>query len=190
MIVSPKNLHVIPLPKRIGMDFAGDAAQGIDGGSQSLMALALQNHVQSQVSSAAERVSSGEADDTREVVSNAAAVSDHVNEAFAKTRVHLFATESVKANSQHRGPNSSTTDEFNDYMSKSPEERYRHNILRSKGLTEDGVRSMPPEQQQAISQQTAQRVEEKMKMDQVDENNGKRERNNTVQEDESAIASG
>ena len=36
-------------------------------------------------------------------------------------------------------------------MSKSPEQRLRDSILQSMGLTEDDVKAMPPEKQQAIN---------------------------------------
>src|SRR5262245_54623334 len=41
------------------------------------------------------------------------------------------------------------TDEFLAYMEKTPEERLRANILKSIGVTEEELESLPPEQRQA-----------------------------------------
>ena len=48
--------------------------------------------------------------------------------------------------------------DFKDYMSKSPEQRMHDSILKEMGLTEDDVKAMPPEKQQAIAKEIAQRV--------------------------------
>ncbi|MCF5051971.1 hypothetical protein GIW50_18705 [Pseudomonas syringae] len=82
---------------------------------------------------------------------------DRIDEAFAKTRVQLQAsTTDVPATS-------STADaraEFTDYMSKSPAERIREQLLKEQGLTEADVQNMSQEKQDAISQQVADRVKQ------------------------------
>jgi hypothetical protein len=60
-------------------------------------------------------------------VSEATRISDNVDEAFAKTRVGLQSTDATTASAK------SATDEFKDYMSKTPEQRLRDSILQSMG---------------------------------------------------------
>jgi len=80
---------------------------------------------------------------------------DNVNAAFAKTRVMLQASASSTATKP------SATDEFKDYMSKSPAQRIREQLLKEMGLTEDDVNAMPPEKQQAISDQITALMQQK-----------------------------
>ena len=74
--------------------------------------------------------------------------SDRIDEAFAKTRVQLQATT-----------NGART-EFTEYMSKSPAERIREQLLKEQGLTEEHVQAMPQEKQDAIAKQVAERLKE------------------------------
>ncbi|QXH79959.1 hypothetical protein [Pseudomonas salmasensis] len=74
--------------------------------------------------------------------------SDRIDEAFAKTRVQLQATT-----------NGART-EFTEYMSKSPAERIREQLLKEQWLTEEHVQAMPQEQQDAIAKQVAERLKE------------------------------
>ena len=74
--------------------------------------------------------------------------SDRIDEAFAKTRVQLQATT-----------NGART-EFTEYMSKTPAERIREQVLKEQGLTEEQVQAMPQEKQDAIAKQVAERLKE------------------------------
>ena len=74
--------------------------------------------------------------------------SDRIDEAFAKTRVQLQATA-----------NGART-EFTEYMSKSPAERIREQLLKEQGLTEEQVQALPQEKQDAIAKQVAERLKE------------------------------
>ena len=82
---------------------------------------------------------------------------DRIDEAFAKTRVQLQAsTTDVPA----VNATSSARSEFTDYMSKSPAERIREQLLKEQGLTEADVQNMSQEKQDAITKQVADRVKE------------------------------
>ncbi|HCN65515.1 MAG TPA: hypothetical protein DIT33_19240 [Pseudomonas sp.] len=85
------------------------------------------------------------------------AQADNVNAAFAKTRVMLQAS----ASSTGTTAKTSATDEFKDYMSKSPAQRIREQLLKEMGLTEDDVKAMPPEKQQAITDQITALMQQK-----------------------------
>ncbi|EIK63331.1 hypothetical protein [Pseudomonas lactis] len=74
--------------------------------------------------------------------------SDRIDEAFAKTRVQLQATT-----------NGART-EFTEYMSKSPAERIREQLLKEQALTEEQVQALPQEKQDAIAKQVAERLKE------------------------------
>jgi len=173
MLVSAKQLHTQPeLIKRPGEEPTAEAASG-------LLAQALQNQLQAQAQTAqnAGQVQASETKDTTQAVNAANKVSDNLDEAFAKTHVLLSAAESATAHKQAKiGPNGSATDEFKDYMSKTPEERYRESILKEMGLTEEEVAAMPPEQQQAIAKEIAQRVEDKMKMAEAEKQDEQQEK--------------
>ena len=95
------------------------------------------------------------------------AQADNVNAAFAKTRVMLQAS----ASSTGTTAKTSATDEFKDYMSKSPEQRLRDSILQSMGITEDDIKAMPPEKQLAIGKEIAERLQDKMKLAQAEKDN-------------------
>jgi len=85
------------------------------------------------------------------------AQADNVNAAFAKTRVMLQAS----ASSTGTAAKTSATDEFKDYMSKSPAQRIREQLLKEMGLTEDDFKAMPPEKQQAITDQITALMQQK-----------------------------
>ena len=82
---------------------------------------------------------------------------DNVDAAFAKTRVMLQASSSATSSETK----TSATDEFKDYMSKSPAQRIREQLLKELGLTEKDVKAMPPEKQQAISDQVTALMQQK-----------------------------
>jgi TPP-dependent pyruvate/acetoin dehydrogenase alpha subunit len=82
---------------------------------------------------------------------------DLIDEAFAKTRVQLqTSTTDVPATSSTSGARS----EFTDYMSKTPAERIREQLLKEQGLTEADVQNMTQEKQDAISRQVADRLKQ------------------------------
>ncbi len=82
---------------------------------------------------------------------------DRIDEAFAKTRVQLQAsTTDVPATSA----TSAARSEFTDYMSKTPAERIREQLLKEQGLTEADVQNMSQEKQDAISKQVADRLKQ------------------------------
>lgn len=85
------------------------------------------------------------------------AQADNVNAAFAKTRVMLQAS----ASSTGTAAKTSATDEFKDYMSKSPAQRIREQLLKEMGLTEEDFKAMPPEKQQAITDQITALMQQK-----------------------------
>lgn len=87
------------------------------------------------------------------------AQADNVNAAFAKTRVMLQASTA-----QTSAPSQKTaTEEFKDYMSKPVAQRVREEFLKAMGLTEDDVKAMPPEKQQALND----RINDLMKQKEV-----------------------
>ncbi|AQT96112.1 MULTISPECIES: hypothetical protein [Pseudomonas] len=84
---------------------------------------------------------------------------DRIDEAFAKTRVQLqtsASTSDVPATSAASGARS----EFTDYMSKSPAERIRDQLLKEQGLTEADLQNMSKEKQDAFSKQVAERLKQ------------------------------
>ena len=92
---------------------------------------------------------------------------DRIDEAFAKTRVQLqTTTEAVTASTAttdvpKTGSTTSTArSEFTDYMSKSPAERIREQLLKEQGLTEADVQNMSQEKQDAISKHVAERLKQ------------------------------
>ncbi|GAB5344812.1 MULTISPECIES: hypothetical protein [Pseudomonas] len=89
---------------------------------------------------------------------------DRIDEAFAKTRVQLQATTAAPTAATDIPAAGSTTStaraDFTDYMSKSPAERIREQLLKEQGLTEAQVQAMPQEKQDAIAKQVADRVKQ------------------------------
>ncbi|WP_130908796.1 hypothetical protein [Pseudomonas antarctica] len=89
---------------------------------------------------------------------------NRIDEAFAKTRVQLQATTAATTATTDVPASGSTSSsaraDFTDYMSKSPAERIREQLLKEQGLTEAKVQAMPQEKQDAISKQVADRVKQ------------------------------
>ncbi|MBI6604805.1 MULTISPECIES: hypothetical protein [Pseudomonas] len=84
---------------------------------------------------------------------------DRIDEAFAKTRVQL-QTASTASEVPATSSTSGARAEFTDYMSKSPAERIREQLLKEQGLTEADVQNMSQEKQDAISKQVAERLKQ------------------------------
>ncbi|MVV50689.1 hypothetical protein EJA72_20975 [Pseudomonas sp. PB120] len=157
MLVSAKQTLVTPTPKRPGDEPTADAASGL----QSTLVQHLQNTLQMQTFKNNAGVEASTANHTTQQVSAASKISDNVDEAFAKTRVTLQATDTSTTS---KSTDSSAMADFKDYMSKSPEQRLHDSILQEMGLTEDEVKAMPPEKQLAIGKEIAQRMEDKLKL--------------------------
>lgn len=88
---------------------------------------------------------------------------DRIDEAFAKTRVQLQAATTATTSSTETPATTSTTgarSEFTEYMSKTPAERIREQLLKEQGLTEADVQNMSQEKQDAISKQVADRLKQ------------------------------
>ena len=90
--------------------------------------------------------------------------SDRIDEAFAKTRVQLQASTAATTATTNVPATGSTTSsaraDFTDYMSKTPAERIREQLLKEQGLTEADVQNMSQEKQDAISKQVAERLKQ------------------------------
>ncbi|MBF4560159.1 hypothetical protein H7698_29255 [Pseudomonas sp. p50] len=141
MLVSAKQTHVVQPPQRTDMDPTTAAASALYSG--------LIQNVQNNAATP-----TAQASDTGKI-------SDNVNEAFAKTRINLQATD---ASTAPASSDSTAMSDFKDYMSKTPEQRLRDSLLKEMGLTEEEVKAMPPEQQKAIGEELAQRMEDKLKL--------------------------
>ncbi|MCP1483289.1 putative flavoprotein YhiN [Pseudomonas chlororaphis] len=151
MLVSAQKTSAIQPTQRSDMDPSTAAASALYSG----LMQNVQNTATLQASQAVQQAGN--------------TVNDNVAAAFAKTRVLLQATpptaSTAQANSATQG---SALDEFKDYMSKSPEQRMRDRILEEMGITEEDLKNLPPEKQQAVAQEIAQRVQDKLKLAQVE----------------------
>ena len=85
---------------------------------------------------------------------------DRIDEAFAKTRVQLQASTAATTATTDVPATSSARADFTDYMSKTPAERIREQLLKEQGLTEAEVQTMPQEKQDAIAKQVADRLKQ------------------------------
>jgi hypothetical protein len=155
---------MVPLPKKPGDDPTAEAAAGLQGGLQAAVMQNVQNNIQLQNVKNNGQVGATVSRLATEQVNAASKISDNVDEAFAKTRVGLQASESFK----DKVSGASATDEFKEYMSKTPEQRLRDSILKEMGITEEDLKAMPPEKQLAISKEIAERLQDKMKLAQAD----------------------
>ena len=167
MLISAKQQQIIHLPKALNDDATSIAAAGLQGGLHGAMLQTLQNQTQAQTAEATAQVQNSATQVATQQVSEASRISDNVDEAFAKTRVGLQSTDATSTKTS----GTSATDAFKDYMSKTPEQRLRDSILQSMGLTEDDIKAMPPEKQQAIGKEIAERLQDKMKLAQTEKDN-------------------
>jgi hypothetical protein len=167
MLISAKQQQIIHLPKALNDDATSTAAAGLQGGLHGAMLQTLQNQTQAQTAEATAKVQDSATQIATQQVSEASRISDNVDEAFAKTRVGLQSTDATST----KTTGTSATDEFKDYMSKTPEQRLRDSILQSMGLTEDDIKAMPPEKQLAVGKEIAERLQDKMKLAQAEKDN-------------------
>lgn len=165
MLVSAKHQQIIHLPKQLNDDATSNAAAGLQGGLHGAMLQTLQNQVQAQTAEATAKVQDSATQIAAQQVSEATRISDNVDEAFAKTRVNLQSTDATSVVGK------TATDEFKDYMSKTPEQRLRDKILDGLGITEEDIKNMPPEKQLAIGKEIAERLKDEMQMAQVQKDN-------------------
>ncbi|TWC55405.1 hypothetical protein FBY04_110168 [Pseudomonas sp. SJZ080] len=167
MLVSAnKQSLMTPIPKKPGEDPTAEAAAGL----QSAMLQTLQGNVQAQTA----QVQKSATQNATQQVSEASKISDNVDEAFAKTRVGLQLTYApLPTDAQGKFSGGTATDAFKEYMSKTPEERMQEAILEEMGLTKEEVEQMPPEQQQqAVAKEMADRMQDKIKLAQAENENG------------------
>ncbi|MDH1262038.1 hypothetical protein [Pseudomonas sp. GD03944] len=92
-----------------------------------------------------------------------------INEGFARIRLRLEeaskgkevgVTQGVLSKPLGEGSNVAL-DEFKKYMEMTPAEKMRDSVLKELGLTEDELKSLPPEQQAAIEEKIVQRIKER-----------------------------
>jgi hypothetical protein len=159
MLVSAKQQAMILPLKRPGEDPTAEAASGL----QSAALQALRDNVQAQASQASAQVQDSATRHATQQVSAATAISDKVDEAFAKTRVQL---QTVGSSAPAEA--GSAMAQFKDYMSKTPEQRLRDSILKEMGITEEEYAAMPPEKQLAVGEEIAQRMQDKSTMAQME----------------------
>ena len=165
MLVSAKQNLITPLPKKPGEDPTAEAAAGLQGA----LMQNLQNSLQMENKKYEGPILSTVSKLATEQVNAASKISDNIDEAFAKTRVALQATDSTTV---PKAGESSAMADFKDYMSKTPEQRLRDSILDEMGITEEDLKAMPPEKQLAIGKEIAERLQDKMKLAQVDKADG------------------
>ncbi|UZE25053.1 hypothetical protein LOY67_06445 [Pseudomonas sp. B21-056] len=177
MLVSAKQQAMILPLKRLGEDPTADAASGL----QSAALQALRENVQAQASQGNVQVQESVTQQATQQVNAATAISDNVDEAFAKTRMQLQTLASQDAWASQT--DSSALKDFKDYMSKTPEERLRDSILKEMGISEEEYEAMPPEKQLAVGQEIAQRMQDKSAMAQAEKD---QERRNTGDKDPAA----
>ncbi|CAH0323685.1 hypothetical protein [Pseudomonas brassicacearum] len=159
MLVSAKQQAMVLPLKRPGEDPTAEAASGLQ--SAALQAL------RDNASQGAAQVQESFSKRATQQVNAATAISDNVDEAFAKTRVQLQTVASAAAE-ETTTLGGSATAAFKDYMSKTPEERLRDSILEEMGISEEEFEAMPPEKQMAVNQEIAQRMQDKSAIAQVE----------------------
>lgn len=163
MLVSANTRSLMtPITKKPGEDPTVDAAAGL----QSVMV-----QIQGNVQPLSVQVQNSATLSATQQVSEASKIADNIDEAFAKTRVGLQFNAPLATDAKGK-TTGSATDAFKEYMSKTPEERMQEAILEEMGLTKEEVEKMPPEQQQAVAKEMAERMQDKIKLAQAEKDNG------------------
>ncbi|UZT80821.1 hypothetical protein OF113_12500 [Ectopseudomonas chengduensis] len=98
-------------------------------------------------------------------------------EGFARLRVALQNASDGKVETSVSSPLSDESgnaalEAFKAYMAMTPAEKMRDSILKEIGMTEEEIEALPPEQQKAVEEEIAQRMEERAKMQAQSEDNG------------------
>ena len=139
MLVNTQVSSVIQQSKRPDLDPANAAASALYSG--------VMQNVQNAAAATQVQATQKTTDTT----------ASNVDAAFSKTRLQLQATPPASATPTTATSTQART-EFTDYMAKTPAERIRDQILKEKGLTEEDVKAMPIEQQNAIAQEVTDRL--------------------------------
>jgi hypothetical protein len=172
MLISANQQKLMtPLLKKPGEDPTAEAAAGLQGA----MAQAMQSNVQAQTT----QVQQSATQQATQQVSEASKISDKVDEAFAKTRVGLQMVYGKLPDgviARITGGSKDASADFKDWMSKSPEERIQDAILEEMGLTKEEVAEMPPEQQQAVAEEIAERMQDKIELAQAEKDDASRDK--------------
>ncbi len=102
----------------------------------------------------------------RAAVDNQAMRKDPAYEQLQKTKearklflAQQIAQSPVTEQDRMEAPSGDAATEFLDYMSKSPAERYYEALLREKGLTEEELANLPPEERARIVQEIKEEIE-------------------------------
>lgn len=98
-------------------------------------------------------------------------------EGFARLRVALQNASGGKVATSVSSPladegGNAALEAFKAYMAMTPAEKMRDNILKEIGMTEEEIEALPPEQQKAVEEEIAQRMDERAKMQAQSEGNG------------------
>ena len=98
-------------------------------------------------------------------------------EGFARLRVALQNSSDGKVETSVSSPlgdegGNAALEAFKAYMAMTPAEKMRDSILKEIGMTEEEIEALPPEQQKAVEEEIAQRMEERAKMPAQSEDNG------------------
>lgn len=98
-------------------------------------------------------------------------------EGFARLRVTLQNASDGKVETSVSSPlgeegGNAALEAFKAYMAMTPAEKMRDSILKEMGMTEEEIEALPPEQQKAVEEEIAQRMEERAKMQAQSEDNG------------------
>lgn len=89
--------------------------------------------------------------------------SDRIDEAFAKTRVQLQAT-APNSDVPTTSVAGSARSEFTDYMTKTPAERIRDQLLKERGLTLEQLNALPVEEQNAFAKEVSERLQQQQQV--------------------------
>ena len=98
-------------------------------------------------------------------------------EGFARLRVALQNASDGKVETSVSSPlgdegGNAALEAFKAYMAMTPAEKMRDSILKEIGMTEEEIEALPPEQQKAVEEEIALRMEERAKMQAQSEDNG------------------
>lgn len=98
-------------------------------------------------------------------------------EGFARLRVALQNASDGKVETSVSSPlgdegGNAALEAFKAYMAMTPAEKMRDSILKEIGMTEEEIEALTPEQQKAVEEEIAQRMEERAKMPAQSEDNG------------------
>lgn len=102
------------------------------------------------------------AEKTSSAPKQASAVFTQTAQETDKTAQTLFFVQKISAHIETENKESEGVEAFREYMSKTPEERWREQILGDMGLTEESLRDLPAEEQQKIEDKIREIIEAKI----------------------------